>query len=134
MVRERYFKHTFIVCLVLIAQLVAQLVPDSSAVAPELVDSTDGQPAFARLPLQFEANEGQADDIVKFLARGQGYNVFLTSNETMQVVSNPAAGHASALLRMQLVGGATDPQAKGMDLLLSSSGAELRLRKPAIYQ
>src|SRR5258706_9984601 len=34
--------------------------------------------AFARLPLSFEANGGQTDSREKFLARGQGYTVFLT--------------------------------------------------------
>ena len=30
------------------------------------------------LPLGFEANQGQVDQQVKFLARGQGYTLFLT--------------------------------------------------------
>ena len=34
-------------------------------------------------PLAFEANRGQADDEVKFLARGAGYTVFLTSTEAV---------------------------------------------------
>src|SRR5438045_7369802 len=34
--------------------------------------------AYGRLPLGFEANEGQADPEVKFLSRGGGYTIFLT--------------------------------------------------------
>lgn len=35
---------------------------------------------FGKLPLSFEANRGQADRQVKFLSRGSGYTLFLTSN------------------------------------------------------
>jgi hypothetical protein len=35
--------------------------------------------AYGRLPLRFEANQGQADDRVAFLARGRTYSLFLTS-------------------------------------------------------
>ncbi len=38
---------------------------------------------FGKLPLSFEANNGQVDDSVKFLSRGNGYTLFLTSNETI---------------------------------------------------
>ena len=36
---------------------------------------------YGKLPLSFEANQGQADVGVKFLARGRGYGLFLTSSE-----------------------------------------------------
>jgi len=39
------------------------------------------------MPLQFEANQGQVDDQVKFLARGRGYTVFLTPTESVMVLS-----------------------------------------------
>src|SRR5262245_45394011 len=35
-------------------------------------------PTYGHLPLQFEANLGQTESTVKFLARGPGYTVFLT--------------------------------------------------------
>jgi len=38
---------------------------------------------YAKLPLSFEANQGQTDAQVKFLARGQGYTLFLTSQEAV---------------------------------------------------
>jgi len=36
---------------------------------------------YGKLPLSFEVNQGQADAHVKFLARGRGYSLFLTSDE-----------------------------------------------------
>ncbi|AXC16143.1 Cell surface protein (plasmid) [Acidisarcina polymorpha] len=38
---------------------------------------------FAKLPLSFEANQGQTDGQVKFLSRGQGYSLFLTDREAV---------------------------------------------------
>src|ERR1700730_9436472 len=35
---------------------------------------------YGKLPLGFEANEGQTDKQVKFLSRGRGYGLFLTSS------------------------------------------------------
>ena len=34
--------------------------------------------SYGKLPLSFEANQGQTDSQVKFLARGRGYTLFLT--------------------------------------------------------
>jgi hypothetical protein len=39
--------------------------------------------SFAALPLAFEANEGQTDSQVKYLARGSGYTLFLTSGDAV---------------------------------------------------
>jgi hypothetical protein len=38
---------------------------------------------LGKLPLQFEPNEGRADPRVKFLARGPGYGLFLTSTKAV---------------------------------------------------
>ena len=38
---------------------------------------------FGQLPISFEMNQGQTDSQVQFLARGDGYNLFLTSQETV---------------------------------------------------
>ena len=40
---------------------------------------TSGIANYGKLPLVFEANQGQADSQVKFLFRGRGYTAFLTS-------------------------------------------------------
>jgi len=39
--------------------------------------------AYGELPLSFEVNRGQSNAAVKFLARGAGYNLFLTPTETV---------------------------------------------------
>ena len=39
--------------------------------------------SFAALPLAFEANEGQTDPRVKYMARGNGYTLFLTSGDAV---------------------------------------------------
>ena len=41
--------------------------------------------AFGKLPLRFEPNVGQTDPQVDFLARGQGYVLFLTAGEAVMV-------------------------------------------------
>jgi len=38
---------------------------------------------YGKLPLAFEANRGQTDRQVKFLSRGRGYGLFLTSTEAV---------------------------------------------------
>ena len=39
--------------------------------------------AYAALPLAFEANQGQVDPQVKYMARGNGYKLSLTSSEAI---------------------------------------------------
>jgi hypothetical protein len=39
--------------------------------------------AYGRLPSSFEANQGQTDGRVRFLARGRGYSLFLTPEEAV---------------------------------------------------
>ena len=41
---------------------------------------------YRKLPLAFEANEGQTDSQVKFLSRGRSYALFLTSTEAVLVL------------------------------------------------
>ncbi len=65
---------------------------NSSAPTPQPVESV--QPAqplsaarviqnYGTLPLSFEANQGQADKQVRFLAHGNGYGLFLTGSEAV---------------------------------------------------
>jgi hypothetical protein len=44
---------------------------------PRMVES------YGKLPLSFEANKGQTDSQVKFISRGNGYTLFLTSTEAV---------------------------------------------------
>jgi hypothetical protein len=53
-----------------------------------------GVPVSARygnLPLSFETNHGQSHSRVRFLSRGNGYNLFLTTNEAVLVLSEADA-------------------------------------------
>jgi hypothetical protein len=50
---------------------------------------------MGNLPLSFEPNQGQSDAQVKYLSRGHGYNLFLTSREA--VFSMPIAAKDSLL-------------------------------------
>lgn len=46
-------------------------------------DSARSAEFYGQLPLSFEINQGQSDKTVKFLSRGQGYTLFLTSTEAV---------------------------------------------------
>ena len=46
---------------------------------------------YANLPLSFEPNRGQTDPQVNYLARGQGYTVFLTPSEAVFSVPSQSA-------------------------------------------
>src|ERR1039458_4813570 len=47
--------------------------------------------SYGKLPLSFEANQGQTDSHVKFLSRGNGYSLFLTSTEAVLSLKKPEA-------------------------------------------
>src|SRR6185295_8884306 len=46
---------------------------------------------YGALPLNFELNQGQTNERVKFLARSEGYVLFLTATEMVMALDNPAA-------------------------------------------
>jgi len=48
--------------------------------------------AYGKLPLAFEPNQGQTDASVKFLARGNGYTLFLTPSEIVLGLSHQDHG------------------------------------------
>ncbi|MGH8009484.1 MAG: hypothetical protein ACREQ3_21035, partial [Candidatus Binatia bacterium] len=53
---------------------------------PATADTTISAPIrgiYGQLPLGFEANHGQVDRQVQYLARGQGYSLFLTPGEAV---------------------------------------------------
>ena len=90
--------------------------------------------AYGKLPLSFEMNQGQTDAQVKFLSRGAGYNLFLTSTEAVlslqqsrgaggsQVSRDKASVRATNdVLRMKLVGANPTPRIEGSDQLPGKS-------------
>ena len=77
-------------------------------------------PDYGKLPLGFEANAGQTDGQVKFLARGPGYSVFLTGNAavlSLQNTANTGRIIPGRLIRMKLVGANVNAGVLGADQL-----------------
>jgi hypothetical protein len=54
--------------------------------------------AYGTLPLAFEANQGQTAPEVRYLAHGQSYQLFLTNQEAVLTLRQPAASAKSAKL------------------------------------
>jgi Beta-propeller repeat len=51
---------------------------------------------LGKLPMSFEANQGQHNARVKFLARGNGYSLFLTPSEAVLSLNRPATQETGA--------------------------------------
>jgi outer membrane protein assembly factor BamB len=108
------------------------------APAPEPNEATHARVRadYGQLPLSFEANRGQTDARVKFLARGSGYNLFLTSDEAVVTLARQKAGGKKQnqkplttdsrplitdVLRMKLVGANPTPRMAGLDQTAGAS-------------
>jgi hypothetical protein len=114
------------------AQAVAN--PGAATLSPSAVTPAARarlQASYAALPLAFEGNEGQTDPQVKYLARGNGYTLFLTPSDavfafrsksapdndrvahgralgvqkTTQPRSRSAEKNSTAVMRMKILGG-----------------------------
>ena len=74
---------------------------------------------YGHLPLIFEANQGQSHPQVKFLARGAGYGLFFTANETVLSLQNGPVSlkRPPAVLHMQLAGASAGHSPVGIDQL-----------------
>jgi len=89
------------------------------------------------LPLNFELNQGQTHQRVKFLARSDGYVLFLTATEAVMALDNPAAHRRGkenldvrdaekprpprSIVRMKLEGANRAPQIEGLEQLPARS-------------
>jgi hypothetical protein len=78
--------------------------------------------AYAALPLNFEANRGQTDSRVDFLARGRGFALFLTGRDAVLTLkSNVSAGskHPASVtpFGLELVGANSHPAVVSTDQL-----------------
>jgi len=77
-------------------------VPRSNVVPTKARGAAQGielNKAYGKLPLAFEKNQGQTNSQVQFLARGSGYNIFLTASESVMVLtqSSSAPGKRKAV-------------------------------------
>jgi uncharacterized repeat protein (TIGR01451 family) len=91
--------------------------------------------AYGQLPMRFEANRGQTDPRVRFVARGAGYAFFITDTETVAVLQK--GGAAPAVIRMQLAGASDRPRVEGgarfegkSNYLIGSDPAKWRVNVP----
>lgn len=84
---------------------------------------------YTKLPLRFEANQGQTDKQVNFLARGNSYNVFLTPTEAVltlhptqtQPSTQPTVKSKTTVLRLQLVNSDSTAKVKSFEQLPGKS-------------
>jgi hypothetical protein len=66
-----------------------------------VIPAVSGRLNVARVPLSFEANQGQTGRAVKFLSRGGGYALFLTPAEAVfKLRKATASDKEPAVLRM----------------------------------
>jgi hypothetical protein len=90
------------------------------------------QGGYDRLPLSFEANQGQTDPRVQFLARGRGYTLFVTQGEAVLVLHQKRQARGKegvapfqaaletatqTVVRMRLEGANPSPRASGLEPL-----------------
>ncbi|HEX7313823.1 MAG TPA: SBBP repeat-containing protein [Pyrinomonadaceae bacterium] len=108
-------------CLLLAALSLSQsFLPTGSAEARRAHEPGEAarlSEGFGKLPLRFEANRGQTDRAVKFLARGSGYTLFLA--ETGAVLRLRAEGEENRFgtLRLTLEGANRKPLVSGLEEL-----------------
>lgn len=117
--------------------LTSTLTPPGAASPPPFPVSTTHTPSdaiqakvseyYGKLPLSFEANQGQTDPQVKFFSRGQGYSLFLTPTEAVlglrKSAQQPpssdiqATSTAETSLRIRLLGASETPKITGLEPL-----------------
>src|SRR5258706_8326227 len=88
--------------------------------------------AYGKLPLRFEINKGQVDSQVQFVARGNGYNLFLTPAESVMVLSKSSgarkrvkdarvenslrgSSRVTSVVRTKLIGSRIKPDIIGLE-------------------
>jgi hypothetical protein len=110
------------------AKKTAGLVPSVANINPDEGDKVTA--AYGKLPLSFEANQGQENEQIRFTAHGVGYNLFLTSDEAVLAlrardsssgVRNPKqAANGYKVVRMKLEGANSQAEIDGQEELPGS--------------
>ena len=83
---------------------------------------------YGKIPLSFEANQGQTDPAVRFLSRGSGYSLFLTDDAAVLALTKPATHFpkqthlpnqqrptSNDVIRMKFLGASAKAEAKGTE-------------------
>jgi len=115
------------------------MAPKIASQKPSKAQQQRAVAAYGKLPLSFEANQGQTNSRVRFLSRGSGYLLYLTPDAAVLALESERpqlSGRTSklpqpgreiakpkppAVLRMQLVGGNAQAGMVGTDLLPGKS-------------
>ncbi len=84
----------------------------TSATVPDAAAQAHLSAAYGKLPLSFEANQGQTDSQVNFLSRGSGYSLFLTPTKAVLSLEQ---GNTSNVVGMRIVGANPTARAVGVD-------------------
>jgi hypothetical protein len=113
---------------VTVSQIASPAPAETTATTPT-VNAGQLAKAYGQMPLAFEANQGQADPAAQFLARGQGYGIFLTPTSAVLTLHQSSVGaNTSAssppswnVLGLQLVGSDPNAQASGLSQLPGTS-------------
>ncbi len=79
---------------------------------------------YAALPVRFETNLGQTDPSVHYLARGNGYTLFLTTSQSVILLGqrpttaqDPSPEQAADVVRMRMAGANLQPNVTGLEPL-----------------
>jgi MBG domain (YGX type)/Chitobiase/beta-hexosaminidase C-terminal domain/Bacterial Ig-like domain (group 1)/Beta-propeller repeat len=134
--REMYLSLLMSLILLFLVTLCSRAHGQSAGVpAPIQVAQTRATASltgsYGKLPLSFEANQGQSDPRVRFLSHGNGYSLLLTDHEAVLTLRKPdkstspvqayAAKHPPSfrtdVVRMQLAGASSSPRVSGADKL-----------------
>ena len=136
----------FFLCLLLVATMLVHVqntLPKRDVLTKEVAEAPKQRivETYGKLPLSFEANQGQTAPEVKFISRGPGYNLFLNSTEAVLSLSSPQSSQRaqrmtsnflsassapsavndpnpkSVALRMKLVGANPHPEVAGLEEL-----------------
>jgi hypothetical protein len=108
-----------LLCASIPTHSMAGLVVNSSEESPQIkqLDKNSTQKAlqdYGNLPLHFEMNQGQVDKTVKYIARGQGYTLTLSSQKA--VLKLVDAHKKGAAIRMTFPGSNVNSLIEGQQL------------------
>jgi hypothetical protein len=82
----------FIAALVSAASVTGQVYQPANNAAVKKAQMAQN---YGKLPLSFEANQGQAGKAVQFLSNGSGYSLFLTDSSAVLALTKPDASNAA---------------------------------------
>jgi len=90
------------------------------------ISSVASLPSFRHVPMIFEQNQGQTDAQVRFMARGNGYGLFLTNDEAVLVLQpdakkDLAQSAKQSVVRMGLDGASQSRVVEGTEILAGKS-------------